>query len=357
MKQTSYIGFILLAGFAMSGCTSCTKEVSVEEFIQYQNNPLNDTVWSTSLKATDAVNTIVTDLMPPVEKETLNLENTLSEIKVGGNDSFRISFAKDIFTSVENGVATPVKPEGNAEIQIFRIRRTGDLIKCMRSTQLKNGLTNVLTETVGGFFIRVIKDGKELSIKDGANYQLKWIETGIGNPKENLRRYYAKESSPAPAYNVTDVNFEWKPDTYTIPTEIKPEYGPIGTGNYRYIYYPTNLTSLRWVTLQRDVQLGSTATRLTTIFPPNFTNKNTAVFACYKNQKTAVKLDFDYTSRSFRTDLLPSGAEIKIISISKIGNSYYLSEKVVSKLSSGSIIKLEPEKISLAKLQAYLDEQ
>jgi hypothetical protein len=76
MKQTSYIGFILLAGFAMSGCTSCTKEVSVEEFIQYQNNPLNDTVWSTSLKATDAVNTIVTDLMPPVEKETLNLENT-----------------------------------------------------------------------------------------------------------------------------------------------------------------------------------------------------------------------------------------------------------------------------------------
>jgi hypothetical protein len=105
------------------------------------------------------------------------------------------------------------------------------------------------------------------------------------------------------------------------------------------------------------VQLGSTATRLTTIFPPNFTHKNTAVFACYKNQKTAVQLDFDYTSRSFRTDLLPSGAEIKIISISKIGNSYYLSEKVVSKLSSGSIIKLEPEKVPLAKLQAYLDEQ
>ena len=30
MKQTSYIGFILLAGFAISGCTSCTKEVSGE---------------------------------------------------------------------------------------------------------------------------------------------------------------------------------------------------------------------------------------------------------------------------------------------------------------------------------------
>ena len=70
MKQTSYIGFILLAGFAISGCTSCTKEVS-GEFTQYQNNPLNDTVWATSLKPTDEVNTIVNDIMPAVEKERI----------------------------------------------------------------------------------------------------------------------------------------------------------------------------------------------------------------------------------------------------------------------------------------------
>lgn len=351
MKQTSYIVFILLAGFAMSGCTSCTKEVS-GEFTQYQNNPLNDTIWATTIKPTDAVNTIVTDLMPAVEKETLNLENTLSEIKVGGNDSFRISFAKGIFTSLENGVVTPVKPEGTAEIQIFRIRRTGDLIKCMRSTQS----SNVLAETVGGFFIKVVKDGKELSIADRTSYQLKWIETGITNPKDDLRRFYAKESSPAPAYNVTDVNFEWKPDTDLTKIEPEQEQGP-PPGNYPYTYYKTNLTSLRWVSLQRNVVVNpSDKIRLTTIFSSNYTNKNTAVFAYYKNQKTAVKLDFDYASRSFKTDLLPLGAEIKIVSISKIGSSYYLSEKEVSKLTSAScIIKLEPEKVSLAKIQAYLD--
>ena len=350
MKQTSYIGFILLAGFAMSGCTSCTKEVSVEEFIQYPNNPLNDTVWATTLKPTDAVNTIVTDLMPAVEKETLNLENTLSEIKVGGNDSFRISFAKGIFTSVENGVVTPVKPEGTAEIQIFRIRRTGDLIKCMRSTQFNNRLT----ETVGGFFIKVIKDGKELSIADRTSYQLKWIETGTTNPKDDLLRFYAKESSPAPAYNVTDVNFEWKPDTDNI-NKVESDQG--SSGNYPYTYYKTNLNSLRWVSLQKYVGGNqSDKIRLTTIFSSNYTNKNTAVFAYYKNQKTVVKLDFDYATRSFKTDLLPPGAEIKIVSISKIGSSYYLSEKEVSKLTTSScIIKLEPEKVSLAKLQAYLD--
>jgi hypothetical protein len=347
MKQTSYIGFILLAGFAMSGCTSCTKEVSVEEFIQYQNNPLNDTVWSTSLKATDAVNTIVNDLMPAVEKETFNLENTRSEIKVGGNDSFRIYFDKGIFTSLENGVVTPVKPEGTAEIQIFRIRRTGDLIKCLRSTQSGN----VLMESAGGFFIRAIKNGKELSIANGKSYEVKWIETGA-DPKNDMRQFYANESNPTHDYNETDPNFEWRPDAYSTTIDLFWE------GN-RLTGYKMTLTSLRWVSMQKNVVPSSSnpRPRLTTIFSPNFTNKNTTVFAYYKRQKTVVKLDFDYASRSFKTDLLPAGADIKIVSISKIGSTYYMGKQEMSSLVAGSPIKIAPEKIALEKLQAYLDEQ
>jgi hypothetical protein len=348
MKQTSYIGFILLAGFAISGCTSCTKEVS-GEFTQYQNNPLNDTVWTTSLKATDAVNTIVNDIMPAVEKETFNLESTRSEIKVGRNDSFRIFFDKGIFTSLENGVITPVKPEGTAEIQVFRIRRTGDLIKCLRSTQSGN----VLMETAGGFFIRVVKDGKELNIASDKKYTVWWIETGA-NPKLNMLKYYAKESNPAPGYNVTDPNFEWKPDAELKPI---PYLYEIGSNTPRG--YDITFSSLRWVSMQKNVLPNSSnpSLRLTTIFSPNFTNKNTTVFAYYKRQKTVVKLDFDYASRSFKTDLLPAGADIKIVSISKIGSTYYLGKQEMSSLVAGSPIKIEPEKIPLEKLQAYLDEQ
>ena len=346
MKHVSYIGFILLAGYAFSAVTSCTKEVS-GEFTQYPNNPLNDTVWSRTIQTTDAVNTIVTDLMPTVEKENLNLENTLSEIKVGGSDSFRIYFGKGIFTSDENGVVTQVKPEGNAEIQIFRIRKTGDLIKCMRPTQS----SNVLMESAGGFFIKVVKDGKELSLAPGANYRVNWIETGA-DPKNDMRKFYAKESSPTLAYNLTDVNFEWKPDTDV--SQIPLEVGNIG--NKVYTCYAMILSSLRWVSLQKKLLINALSkTRLTTIFSPSFTNKNTTVFAYYKKQKTVVKFEFDFSSRSFRTDLLTEGAEIKIISISKVGSSYFLGEKEVSNLNPASIIKMEPEKISLATLQAYLD--
>ena len=345
MKQTSYIVFILLAGFAMSGCTSCTKEVS-GEFTQYQNNPLNDTIWATSLKATDAVNIMINELMPATERFTINLEASESEIKVGKADSCLITFGRGIFTSIENGVVTPVKPEGTAVVQVFWIRRTGDLIKSMRSTKS----SNVLTELGVGLFVSVTKDGKELSIARGEKYRVRVIETGSA-PKNTMRKFNAVESNPAPAFNVTDPNFNWAPDSdlsvinFYWPTNKPP-------------YYDMSLTALRWASAQREVDMNaSSKCRLTAYFGPNYTNKNTNVFAYYKKQKTVVKLDFDYASRSFKTDLLPASADIKIVSISKIGSTYYLGKQEMSSLVAGSPIKIAPEKIPLEKLQAYLDEQ
>ena len=208
-------------------------------------------------------------------------------------------------------------------------------------------------ETAGGFFIRVVKDGKELNIASDKKYTVWWIETGA-NPKLNMLKYYAKESNPAPGYNVTDPNFEWKPDAELKPI---PYLYEIGSNTPRG--YDITFSSLRWVSMQKNVVPNSSnpSPRLTTIFSPNFTNKNTSVFAYYKRQKTVVKLDFDYASRSFKTDLLPAGADIKIVSISKIGSTYYLGKQEMSSLVAGSPIKIEPEKIPLEKLQAYLDEQ
>ena len=344
MKNASKIGYILLIGVVLGAFTSCTKEVS-GEFNAYPNNPLNDTVWATTLKATDAVNIMINELMPATERFTINLEDSESEIKVGKADSCLITFGRGIFTSIENGVVTPVKPEGSAVVQVFWIKRTGDLIKSMRSTKS----SNVLTELGVGLFVSVTKDGKELSIANGEKYRVRVIETGSA-PKNTMRKFNAVESNPAPASNVTDPNFNWVPDSdaSVINFYWPPNKPP---------YYDMSLTALRWASAQREVDINtSSKCRLTAYFGPNYTNKNTNVFAYYTKQKTVVKLDFDYASRTFRTDMLPVGAEIKIVSLTKIGNNYYLGEKETSSLSSGSIVKIIPEKITLEKLQAYLDE-
>jgi len=344
MKIQVYIVTLLSTCLLLA---SCQKELS-GEFIAYPNNPMNDTVWSTSIKPTDAVNTIIGDVMPRVEVASLDLSLANSEIKVGGSDSCRLYFDKGIFVTIENGVSTPVKAEGTATIEIYRIRNTGDILRCMRPTQA-NG---VLTETAGGFFIRILKDGKELSLASRQTYTAKWIEAGA-EAKDDMRLLYAKESSPAPAYNAMDPNFEWKEDNTvgTKPIEVEDET----INNKKCKVYKMVLSNFRWVSAQRNTSASSTSARLTTILSPNFTNKNTTVLAYYKKQKTVIKLDFAYSSRSFRTDFLPQGAEITLISLSKIGSNYYYGEKEISSLVAGTIAKIEPEKTSLAKIQDILN--
>jgi hypothetical protein len=73
-------------------------------------------------------------------------------------------------------------------------------------------------------------------------------------------------------------------------------------------------------------------------------------------QKCVIRLNFDYNSRSFSTDKLPTNSKFRLVSISKIGNDFYLGESNVNELTAASVIKLDPKKIVKEKLQAYLDE-
>ncbi|NDA60479.1 MAG: hypothetical protein EBX50_00415 [Chitinophagia bacterium] len=344
MKMQVYI-LMLLSTCLLLG--SCQKELS-GEFTAYPNNPLNDTIWTATQKPTDGVNSIISDLMPPVEVASVDLSLPTNEIKIGGSDSCRLYFDKGIFVTIENGVITPVKPEGIATIEMYRIRNIGEMIRCMRPSQA-NGL---LTEFAGGFFIRIIKDGKELSLASRQSYLVKWIEAG-SDAKTDMRVYYSRESSPTPLYNVMDFNFEWKEDMMagTNPIEIVEET----LSNKKCKVYKMLLSNFRWVSAQRPASANANSVRLTSFLPPNFTNKNTTVLAYFKKQKTVIKLDADYSSRSFKTDLLPKGAEITLVSISKIGSNYYYGEKDISSLDYGTITKIEPEKITLAKIQELLN--
>lgn len=339
-KITSTIAVLLLIA-------SCTKESS-QEFNAYSNNPLNDTVWATSLRPNDAANTMITDLMPPPDTASIDLSANETECKPGNSDSLKIIFSKGIFTSVENGVSTPVPPTGNALIQVIRIRRNGDLIRFLRPSQT----TNSALELGGGVFIRITKDGKELGIKQGENIRIRLMETDAV-PKTDMRRFFGTETTPPPIFNVFDPGFLWQPDNDNSPVPLffDVQNGRNTTG------YEIRTNRLRWVSVQRllNPSISVDRSRVTVFLTPNFTNKTTNVFAVIVSQKTVVKLDFDYNSRSFRTDLLPTGAQIRLVSVSKIGKDFYMAESNINRLSTPSIIKLEPGKVSQYKLQTFLD--
>jgi hypothetical protein len=96
-------------------------------------------------------------------------------------------------------------------------------------------------------------------------------------------------------------------------------------------------------------------TKVTAILSPNFTNKNTAVFAVFNNQKTVVNLKADYNSRSFFANNIPLKSSVKLISLSKIGGDYYLGVKEVSSIAFVTSYTIAPNKISLKDLITYLN--
>lgn len=349
MKMIYNIYVIFFGLILIASCSSCQKEAS-DEFNSYYNNPLNDTVWATSLKPTDAVNTMTTELVNALETVKIDLAADEVICRPGGNDSLRIKFKKGIFTTLENGVITPVKPEGTADVEVLRIRRSADLIRCIRPCKVGTDLTIL----GGGLFIRVTKDGKELSIKSGATYEIILAETDANAPNSSMKRMFGTESSPAPSYNVTDANFSWRADADISDIPI---YTETINGTKRESYHFI-INRLRWISAARIASPNSnpTKSRVSVYFPPNFTNKTTNVYAVVTGQKTVARFDFDYNTRSFLTDLIPNGTKFRIVSISKIGNDFYMGEKSVSNLSSPTILKLEPQKIRKEKLQEFLDD-
>lgn len=333
------LGLILMTG--------CGKEVS-QEFNAYPNNPMNDTVWAVTLKPTDAANTMIADLMPNPDVATIDLSADEVSCKPGSTDSLRITFKKGIFTSFENGVITPVQPSGTAEVQVIRIRRNGDIIRYLRHT-LSAG---TICEMGSGLFIQVVKDGRILDLKAGEEFKIKLMETGAA-PKPDMLRFTGIESSPPPLYNVYDPAFDWQRSISDPNIDLFFE-----VMNGRNVSgYEIKSNKFRWISAQRPVPLSTPDRKKVTVyFPPNFTNKTTNVYAVMANQKIVVRLNFDYNSRSFSTDKLPTNSKFRLVSISKIGNDFYMSESNVNDLTAAIVIKLDPKKIVKEKLQAYLDE-
>ena len=320
--------------------TACTKEVS-DNFNLYSGNPLNDTVWTRSLNPVYSVHDLFDNLMPASIIDSFEVKSGKS-LKYG--DSLEISFAAGSCV----GPGTSGSPDGNARVEILPLKRKGDFIRTFRPTVSANGS---LLETGGGFFIRVSKDDKELSLASNITFKIKFND--VDTPKNNMQVFYGKEGLPVPNKGI-DTAFNWVRDfdTTYLNTWSKPSNNPLIP---TYMGYELNSKNLRWVVAERYIDSTLPKTKVTVILSPNYTNKNTAVFAVFNNQKTVVNLKADYTSRSFFANNIPLKSSVKLISLSKIGGDYYLGVKEVSGIAFVTSYTIAPNKISLKDLITYLN--
>ena len=158
------------------------------------------------------------------------------------------------------------------------------------------------------------------------------------------------ENSPPPAWG-KDTSFTWQKADIGSLTGIwyKTGSGPNNKG------YEMTTKSIRWIGCGRYVDSTLPKNKLTAILPPNFTNKNTVVFAVLENTKTIIELKADYNSRTFAALNIPLNTKLNIISISKIGNAFYYGIRNINDIGNTAIYSLSPDKKSLIYILSELD--
>ncbi len=321
--------------------TACNKELS-DNFTTYANHPLNDTVWLKAVTNTSSVHDLFDLLVPG--GIMIDSFNTAAGGTVRFGDSVEATFTPG--SCIAPGTTTT--PAGKSRIEILPLKTKGDFIKFFKPTTTSNGS---ILETGGGLFIRVIKDDKELSLAPGTTVKVRFND--IDPVKTNMQGFYGREGNPLPSKGI-DTAFSWfrDADTTYLTTWSKAGNPPSVPA---YQGYEMNSKNLRWIAAERYIDSTQAKTKLTAILSPNYTNKNTAVFAVFTNQKTVVNLHGDYPSRSFYANNIPLGSSIKLISLSKIGDDLYLGVETVTSLTIATSHTINPTKTSLKDILTFLN--
>ncbi len=337
-KNVFIVGCLSLLFFS-----ACKKELS-NDFIRYTNHPLNDTAWIRSIPSSATVNEVLGVLLPKIIVDSFDVSK---DTTLTYGDSLSVSFtAGSCVGAPGNGGSPGTTASGKVYLEIIRLTKKGDYIKAFKATT-SNGY---LLESAGGFFVRVIKDGKELTLAPGASFTIRFSDTE--DPKTNMQAFYGKETSPVPPVNIIDTGFTWVrgADTSWLPTFQKQ-----GTGNTVIKGYELKATSFRWIAAERYTDSTKAKTKITAILAPNYTNKTTAVFAVFANQKTIVYLAPDYASRSYAANYIPIGSKITLLSFSKIGGDLYMGIKEINDVGRVTSYTITPGKTTLLKILTYLN--
>jgi hypothetical protein len=317
--------------------TACQKELS-DNFTTYAGNPLNDTIWVRNVPGSASVHGLADLLFPAIIIDSIEVTRDTT-LKYGDSLEITITGGSCI------GPGGPVT--GKVRLELLRLKSKGDFIKAFRPTMTSNGS---LLETTNAFFLRIVKEGKECSLAQGTSVKIRFSDSE--DPKTNMQVFNGQEANPVPL-NGIDTAFGWQrdQDTSWLKTFQKTSQG---TGS-AIKGYELVAKSLRWVAAERFVDSTRPKAKITAILPPNFTDKNTAVFAVFAEQKTVVHMRADFASRSFAASKIPLGSKIKIVSVSRIGDDLYLGTKDINDVGTTVAYSIKPEKKSLKDIVAFLN--
>jgi len=315
MKRISFI--LLFTAFLITGC-----EKSFEKFSPDTNTAGTDTIWATSTGGNYIeINRLHEQMGRPALIDSFLLQaNSVVEFP----DNIRIEIPANSF--LLNGAVT----DGKAMIEFTLLKTRGEFIRFRKPTT-SNGY---LLESGGCYNLQVFKNGQQLSLNPG-----KLIKVSYKDPAPNplMTGFIATASLTGSG----GVNFNWVKDDSLFVRAVQTGYE---------IYQ----TKLNWINCDYFKDTAELKTRIALILPVQYTNTNTSAFIAYRTIKGVMQMDADAVNRIWRKDKVPVNRQVIYITISKIGDNYYMGTKE-SSTAVNQNVEIKPEKRSLQDIKSFLD--
>jgi hypothetical protein len=322
--------FICLLCLALG---SCSKENS-DVFTITPGNPINDTAWSNQVASNDPavrLHTFLTtapvvDSFNATSTSILHLSNIL-DITVPGNSC-----------TYRNG--SPVT--GKIKLEVQHLVSNGDFIRYGRPTTSYGKIL----DCGGAFNIRAFKGNDELILQTGKQVVLTIRDHA---PANNMRVFVELLNPQQPLPAGTNPFYTWvqAADSSRITTFTKQDSTGVTKG------YNLFSRRLNWINFQSFIDSTQAKSNLTATLPGNFTNKNTAVYAVFKNKKRVVQLNADFSNRAFSAPNIPFGSNVVLVSVSLIGEQLYLGVKEFT-VNNVPITTINPVVKSVAEINSFL---
>jgi hypothetical protein len=236
--------------------------------------------------------------------------------------------------------AGTVPLSGNVKAEFVLIQKKGDYIRY--------GIPTVSNrfplESGGAVFIRLSSGGQPVTVTTARKMKIVYNEA---EAKQGMSLYLGP--SPLP---LSSTLFNWVPVPVNDNSTVKVWDSANTTTPKKGYVIETFRTG--WLNVDRLLEPGASKTEASVVVPNLFSNANTAVYIVFKNVRCVVQLSGNPDLRKFSFPNLPLNMDVKIVTISKVGDSFYLGIKD-EKITPGITSFVKPELSSIDQINQFLN--
>ena len=288
MRPKLFLLYTLLSTLTLTVVGGCRKDV--EEF-----RPYPVTLGDIAL--------LMGQVPDPTTRTVFTMNGAFPDTTLRTASGVRVSLADtEELLMDENGKVVPCSSCQALQIEVTEALRKGDLLARGLATYDIDGQ---LFESSGAVRVTFVCDGKKLQVLTGRNFK---IQIPTADPQTNWRLFMhsSKDST------------DWQ-DAGLAYTADWPGPGATLVKGYELIVNSTD-----WASAGRPMNSGTGS--FCADLPPNLNPQNTVVFMVFKKSRAVVQLDEVLNGENFCARNLPPSEQVRIVTVSKFGDEFWVSQ-------------------------------